>query len=120
MRAGDAAMAKVDATIDQALAQVADVSNREEWIEAMCDWIGFVEPSRTTVYDPIRQALEYEFSGTLAHVQAEVSREVGIPGLDDKDLNPARWEREARDYEQKLYREEGEQAWDDAYKMSDE
>jgi hypothetical protein len=52
-------------------------------------------------------------------VQAEVELAKGVPGLDEHDINPDRWESAARRSEQDLYRKEGEQAWEGADKMSE-
>jgi len=107
----------VPAAVQAGVAQIPEFSSDPAWIEQTCDWLGFPEPDQHSIAAPVRQWLEYEFVGLLARVQAEVEREHGVPGLDDSDLNPDRWEHDARQYEQDLYRKEGEQAWDDAYKM---
>lgn len=115
----DTAKQHVPEAVKAGLAQIPEVSSNPDWIEQTCVWLGFPEPDHT-IADPVRQWLEYEFVGLLARVQAEVEQKHGVPGLDDDDLNPDRYESEARRYERELYRKEGEQAWDDAYKMSDE
>jgi hypothetical protein len=124
MHANDELMAHIEHTCDLALAQVEDVSHSEEWITAMCDWMGITEPSQATIYDPIRQWLEYEFVGLLARVQAEVAKEHGIPGISSNEISPNAWEHDARVDEQNRYNHahsqgEREEAWEETYKMSE-
>ena len=105
--------------VDQALTQVESVENSPEYLGLLCDWMGFTEPTRQNTIDPVRQRLEYEFIGVWAQVKAELLRENGRTGLDDSQMNPQIWAGEAERYERELYRKEGEEAWQDAYKESE-
>lgn len=102
-----------------ALSNFENASTDEAWLLQICDWMGFPQPTRGAIYHPIRQQLEYDFVGILAQVQAEVEQAKGLVDAHDTG-SPEQWSTEARLNEQRLYHQEGEQAWDDAYKMSDE
>jgi hypothetical protein len=105
--------------VADALSQYDSPSTDDAWAMQMCDWIGFTQPTREAIYDPIRQRLEYDFVGVLAEVQAELTQEHSYTSAQESG-SPQQWSTEARLEEQRLYNQEGEQAWDDAYKMSDE
>lgn len=91
----------------------------DQWIESVCDRMGFTDPTRANIYDPVRQWLEYEFIGVLAQVQGELTQDQGYTTAQESG-SPQQWSTEARLSEDRLYNKEGEKAWEDAYKMSDE
>jgi hypothetical protein len=90
----------------------------DEWIAWVCDQMGFRDSTRAEIYDPIRQWLEYEFVGLLAQVQAELEQDQGYTSAHDSG-SPQQWSTEARLDEQRRYTRDGEQAWEDTYKMSE-
>jgi len=110
---------QIPTMVADALSEYENPPTDDAWLTQMCDWLGFPQPTRGTIYHPIRQQLEYDFVGILAQVQAELEQEKGLADAHDTG-SPEQWSTEARLDEQRLYHQEGEQAWDDAYKMSDE
>jgi hypothetical protein len=95
--------------IENGLGNVHAVSDDPGWIEDMCAYLGFPEPDENTISAPVRQHLEYEFSGLLARTVAEL--------IDEDYANPDEAEKAGKAYEDKLYHEEGSRAWEDAYKI---
>ncbi|MDT4941051.1 MAG: hypothetical protein QOJ34_1140 [Pseudonocardiales bacterium] len=90
----------------------------DQWIEWVCDQMGFTAATREHIYDPLRQWLEHEFIGLLVQVQAELTQAAGYTSAHDSG-SPEQWASQARMNEERLYHQEGERAWEDAYKMSD-
>jgi hypothetical protein len=101
--------------VDDAMTWVDSASTDPDYVGAMCDWMGFQLPTRENTVNPVRQSLENPFFGVYQSVRAQILRAKGVPGLDDSDLNPIRWEREAVESQQELYRTDGPDAWDKAY-----
>lgn len=110
--------------VDDSMTWVDSASTDPGYIAAMCDWMGFVIPTRTETVNPIRQSLENPFFGVYQSVRAQLLRVQGVPGLDDDDLSPVIWQREAVVRHRQLYDEykrdnggDGSGAWDAAYEL---
>jgi hypothetical protein len=98
--------------VDDAMTWVDSSSMDDGYIASMVDYMGFVQPTRQNTLDPIRQQLENEFFGMYQKVRFDLEQSAGHhPGG-----YANQWEHEAHQYERALYKEEGERAWDDAYK----
>ena len=94
---------------------VDSASTDPEYVSAMCDWMGFPLPTEQNTVNPVRQSLENPFFGLYQSVRAQLLRIQGVPGLDDDDLSPTRWQHEAVERQRELYRLEGPAAWQWAY-----
>jgi hypothetical protein len=117
------AIALVQHQVDQVVIDHFDdwgnPEHTDTWRDWMCDQLGFHVATRENVYDPVRQWLEYEFIGLLVQVQGELTQAAGYTNAHDSG-SPEQWSTRARLDEQRLYNKEGEAAWEDAYKMSDQ
>jgi len=111
---------RLEEAVNNALTYVDSASTDPAYIRALCDWMGVVEPNRGNSLEPVRQALENQFFGVYESVRAQLLQATGVAGWDDGDMNPNQWEHDAIQRERELYREEGEQAWGDAYKEGGE
>jgi hypothetical protein len=100
-------------TIDDGMTYVDSSSMDDGYLAAMLDWMGFVQPTRANTLDPVRQALESEFFGVYQAVRNQLAHSEGI---DTHGQGPNQWEHEGIEHERKLYQQEGEAAWDDAYR----
>ena len=101
--------------VDEAMTWVDTASTDTTYVSALCDWMGFPQPTNENTVNPVRQSLENPFFGVYQAVRAQLKRTQGVPGLDDDDLSPTIWEREAVVSQRELYRQEGPAAWDKAY-----
>lgn len=107
--------AKLEETVEDAMTWVDSVSPAYAYVSAMCDYMGFVLPTRENTVNPVRQSLENPFFGIYQSVRAQLLRTQGVAGLDDDDLSPTIWQREATERQRELYRMEGADAWQNAY-----
>jgi hypothetical protein len=105
----------VPEAVEDGMTWVDSASTDPEYVSALCDWMGFPQPTRENTVDPVRQALENPFFGVYQGVRAQLLRRRGVPGLTDDDLNPITWEHEAVESQRELYRDQGEAAWEKAY-----
>jgi hypothetical protein len=101
--------------VEDAMTWVDSASTDPEYVGALCDWMGFVLPTRENTVNPVRQALENPFFGIYQAVRAQLLRIQGVAGLDDDELSPVIWEHDAVERERELYRMEGPDAWRSAY-----
>lgn len=101
--------------VDDAMTWVDSASTDPEYVGAMCDWMGFVLPTRENTVNPVRQSMENPFFGIYQGVRAQLLRTQGVAGLDDNDLSPGIWEHDAVERERELYRTDGPDAWRTAY-----
>jgi hypothetical protein len=113
-------LTKLEAIVDDGMTWVDSASTDPGYVSALCDWMGFPEPTRANTYNPVRQSLENPFFGVYQGVRAQLLRTQGVAGLDDDDLSPTIWEHEAIESQRKLYNEsstpeEQEAAWEKAY-----
>jgi len=105
----------VPATIEDGMTWVDSASTDPDYVASLCEWIGFPQPTRENTVDPVRQSLENPFFGVYQGVRAQLFRTEGVPGLDDDDLSPVRWEHEAVVSQAQLYSQQGEAAWNKIY-----
>ena len=113
-------LTKLKAIVDDGMTWVDSASTDPGYVSALCDWMGFPEPTRANTYNPVRQSLENPFFGVYQGVRAQLLRTQGVAGLDDDDLSPTIWEHEAIESQRQLYNEsstpeEQEAAWEKAY-----
>lgn len=101
--------------VDEAMTWVDSASTDPTYVSTFCDWMGFPLPTAENTGNPVRQALENPFFGSYQNVRAQLLRIQGVPGLDDDDLSPTRWQREAVEHQQQAYRRDGPAAWDQVY-----
>lgn len=113
--AESAIQSAMPATIENGMTWVDSVSTDPDYVSALCEWIGFLQPTRENTVDPVRQSLENPFFGVYQGVRAQLFRTEGVPGLDDDDLSPVRWEHEAVVSQAQLYSQQGEAAWNKIY-----
>ncbi len=78
------------------------------FIDAVCDYAGI--PASTSTYDIVRQQLENDFFGVYEGVRAQLENAKG-----GDHVSQIGWEHDAHVEEQRLYKEDGEKAWDEAY-----
>lgn len=109
-------------SVEDAMTWVDSASTDPGYVADMCNWMGLIIPSRKATINPIRQSLENPFFGVYQSVRAQLMKAQGVPGLDDDDFYPPRWQREAVESQRKLYQEyerdnggDGSGAWDAAY-----
>jgi hypothetical protein len=107
----DAAKGKLPDLVEDVLSDLDEktVTTNPEFIEAVCDYAHI--PAAKGTYDIVRQQLEYDFFGVYERVRADLQNAKG-----GERESPLRWEHEAHVEEQKLYKEDGEKAWEEAYK----
>ena len=105
--------------VDNAMTWVDSASTADEYVSALCDWMGFPEPTKVNTIFPVRQALENPFFGVYQAVRCQLLRTQGVAGLSDDDLNPTVWEHDAVETQRELYQEAGdnekEAVWEKAY-----
>jgi hypothetical protein len=101
--------------VEDAMTWVDSASTDSDYVSAFCDWMGFPVPTDENTTNRVRQALENPFFGVYQAVRAQLLRIEGVPGLDDDDLSPVTWEREAVEHQRELYRQDGPEAWEKAY-----
>jgi len=108
----DAAKAKLPDLVEDVLSDLDDktMTVQPDFIQAVCDYAHI--PAATGAYDIVRQQLEYEFFGTYERVRADLHN--SKLGADHE--SPIKWEHEAHVEEARLYKEDGEKAWEEAYK----
>lgn len=94
----------IDTAVDQAMTWVDSSSNDATYLEAMLDYLGFAQPTRAHVLDPIRQSMENAFFGLYEWVTADLQGEYAN-----------KWQHEAAQTEQAMYVHDGEKAWTEAY-----
>jgi hypothetical protein len=99
--------------IDEGMTYVDSSSMDDAYLASMLDWLGFTQPTRANTLDPVRQALENEFFGVYQAVRNQLAQ---AQGIDTYGQGPNQWEHDAIQHERELYKEEGERAWDDAYR----
>jgi hypothetical protein len=113
-------LTKLEAIVDDGMTWVDSASTDDGYVSALCDWMGFPQPTRPNTYNPVRQSLENPFFGVYQGVRAQLARTRGVPGLTDDELSPTIWEHEGVEWQRKLYNEsstpeEQEAAWEKAY-----
>jgi hypothetical protein len=108
----DAAKGKLPDLVEDVLPDLDDntMTTNPEFIQAVCDYAHI--PAATGTYDIVRQQLEYEFFGTYERVRADLNNSK----LGTEHESPNRWEHEAHVEEERLYKQDGEKAWEEAYK----
>ena len=106
---------KIPDIVEDGMTWVESSSTDPDYVSALCDYVGFPEPTRENTVRPVRQSLENPFFGVYQSVRAQLQRTKGVSGLTDDDMNPAGWERDAVKTQQQLYNEQNEAAWEKAY-----
>lgn len=108
----DAAKAKVPDLVEDVLSDLDEntVTTNPDFIEAVCDYAHI--PAAKGTYDIVRQHLEYEFFGVYERVRADLNNSTS----GREHASPIGWEHDAHVEEAKLYKQDGEKAWDEAYK----
>lgn len=94
----------IDDAVEQAMTWVDASSNDNSYLEAMLDYLGFAQPTREDVLDPIRQSMENAFFGLYEWVTADLQGQYAN-----------NWQHEAAQAEQAMYAHDGEKAWSEAY-----
>jgi hypothetical protein len=106
---------KLPEAVDDAMTWVDSASTDAGYVSALCDWMGFPQPTLENTVVPVRQALENLFFGVYQAVRAQLLRTQNVAGLDDDDLDPVAWQREAIQSQAGLFRQDGSDAWKKAY-----
>lgn len=101
--------------VEDAMTWVDSASTDPDYVSALCAWAGFPLPTRENTVNPVRQALENPFFGVYQAVRAQLYQTQGVAGWDEDQMNPITWQREAVERQRELYRQEGPDAWENAY-----
>lgn len=111
--AWDAGKAKLPDLVEEVLSDLDDKTMTLEpgFIKAVCDYAGI--PDSAGTYQTVRQQLEYDFFGVYEGVRAQLQNAKG--GDHESQIG---WEHDAYVEEQRLYKEDGERAWKEAYDES--
>jgi hypothetical protein len=98
---------QLSAIVDDAMTWVDSASTDPDYVSALCDWMGFPNPTRANTYNLVRQSLENPFFGVYQAVRTQLRRTQGVPGFTDDDdyLNPTVQERAAIESQRQLYNE---------------
>jgi hypothetical protein len=108
----DKAKAQLPDLIEDVLSDLDDktMTVNPSFIDAVCDYAHI--PAATGTYDTVRQHLEYEFFGVYERIRGELNN--AKLGTEHANLN--QWEHDAHVEEAKLYKQDGEKAWEVVYK----
>jgi hypothetical protein len=106
----DSSKAKLPDLVEEVLSDLDDKTMTVEpsFIGAVCDYAGI--PDSTGTYETVRQQLEYDFFGVYEGVRAQLQNAKG-----GDHVSQIGWEHDAHVEEKRLYKEDGEKAWDEAY-----
>jgi hypothetical protein len=107
--------------VENGMTWVDGASTDPEYVSALCDWMGFPQPTRENTFVPVRQALENPFFGVYQLVRAQVEKANPQNPIADT-INPLEWQREAEETQNKLFLQylheeppHPEDAWDKIY-----
>jgi hypothetical protein len=111
--AWDASKAKLPDLVEEVLSDLDDKTMTVEpsFIKAVCDYAGI--PDSAGTYQIVRQQLENDFFSVYEGVRAQLENAKG-----GDHVSQIGWEHDARVEEQRLYKEDGEKAWKEAYDES--
>jgi hypothetical protein len=108
--AWDKSKAKLPALVEEVLSDLDDKTMTVEpgFIGGVCDYAGV--PDSAGTYQIVRQQLEYDFFGVYEGVRAQLQNAKG-----GDHVSQIGWEHDAYAEEKRLYKEDGEKAWNEAY-----
>jgi hypothetical protein len=105
----------IPAAVDDAMTWVDSTSRDAGYVSALCDWMGFPQPTLENTVVPVRHPRKLPSSASTRPFAPSCSGPQGVAGLDDDDLDPVAWQREAIQSQAEFFRQDGSDAWKKAY-----